>query len=89
MNRRWLVRGTVQGVGFRWFVLRHARRLGLVGYVRNLPDGRVEVAASGEAAKLSELGRELWRGPAGAAVQCVDESVNPHEITVDKFKIVN
>lgn len=89
MSRRWLIRGTVQGVGFRWFVLRHARRLGLVGYVRNLPDGSVEVAARGAAGALSELARELWRGPAGAAVQQVDESNNPHEMTLDKFKIVN
>lgn len=89
MSRRWLVRGTVQGVGFRWFVLRQARRLGLVGFVRNLPDGCVEVAAAGDAAGLARLARALWSGPAGASVEGVEESDNPHEITIDKFKIVN
>lgn len=47
MTTRFLVSGMVQGVGFRWFVARHARALGLGGYARNLPDGRVEVVASG------------------------------------------
>ena len=88
MNRRWLVRGTVQGVGYRWFVLRHARRLGVAGYVRNLLDGRVEVAAHGPAEALGELERELSRGPPGAVVVGVDPADDPHEIPVDKFKIV-
>lgn len=88
MNRRWVVRGLVQGVGFRWFVLRHARRLGVSGYVRNLPDGRVEVAASGAVDALTELEGELKRGPHGAAVDAVEPLENPHEIPLDKFRIV-
>ena len=47
VTTRFLVSGVVQGVGFRWFVARHARALGLGGYARNLPDGRVEVVAAG------------------------------------------
>ncbi|MBU2008357.1 MAG: acylphosphatase [Chloroflexi bacterium] len=66
------VRGRVQGVLFRSFVERHARRLGLVGYARNLFDGRVEVVAEGEKAALEELLRQLHLGPPGARVEGVD-----------------
>lgn len=64
----WLVAGHVQGVGFRYFVQRTATALGLTGWVRNLPDGRVEVLGQGEAAALAELGRALARGPQRAIV---------------------
>ena len=66
------VRGRVQGVLFRSFVERHARRLGLVGYARNLFDGRVEVVAEGEKAALEELLRQLHLGPTGARVEGVE-----------------
>jgi len=66
--RQWLVSGRVQGVGFRWFVMRAGRDLALAGTVRNLPDGRVEVTARGEAAALDELAGRLRRGPRGARV---------------------
>ncbi len=49
------VSGTVQGVGFRWWVTQHADRLGLVGHARNLSDGRVEVDAQGPAEAVAEL----------------------------------
>jgi len=68
------VRGRVQGVGFRWFVVREAERLGLRGFTRNLPDGRVEVVASGEPDALQRLVTELQRGPSGARVDAVDSS---------------
>jgi len=51
--RRWLVRGRVQGVGYRWFAQKAAAGLGLSGYARNLDDGRVEVYAAGAEAKLA------------------------------------
>lgn len=60
--------GVVQGVGFRWFVRERARRLGLAGWVRNLPDGSVEVAASGDQEQIASLRAELQRGPGGARV---------------------
>ena len=60
--------GLVQGVGYRWFVARHAERLGLSGYVRNLWDGTVEVEAEGEKALLEDLIRELRVGPRSARV---------------------
>ena len=70
---RFLVRGLVQGVGFRWFVARQARALGLTGYARNLPDGAVEVLArSADAAALARLERLLTRGPEHARVDTVE-----------------
>ena len=70
---RLLVRGRVQGVGFRWFVRVQARRLNLSGWVANRPDGTVEVAALGDQEKLDELKRQLSRGPDGAHVISLDE----------------
>ena len=66
------VHGRVQGVGFRWFVQRTARRLELHGWTANQPDGSVHVVAEGPRAVLEELAEELHRGPAGAAVERVD-----------------
>ena len=71
--RRYLVRGRVQGVGFRYFVQREAVRLGLAGWVRNLDDGRVEVHAQGSPASLDGLSGALWRGPRFSGVRGVDE----------------
>ena len=68
---RAIVRGRVQGVGFRMFVVREAHRLGLAGYTRNLPDGTVEVLATGDAAKLDQLVLRLEQGPPGARVDAV------------------
>ncbi len=62
-TRRFLVAGRVQGVGFRWFVLQQARRLGLGGFARNCPDGTVEVVASGDDAAVAQLEQALRRGP--------------------------
>ncbi len=63
--------GRVQGVGFRFFTERVARRLSLNGYVRNLADGRVEVVAEGPRVAVETLLRELRRGPTGAIVDDV------------------
>ncbi len=65
--------GKVQNVGFRWFTRVAARRLQLAGWVTNLPDGSVEVAASGRQDKLEEFRRVLLRGPDGAEVSAVDD----------------
>jgi acylphosphatase len=73
--RRWLISGTVQGVGFRFFVEEKARELGLSGWARNLSDGRVEVYAQGPEAKLSDLAAALHVGPRMADVRHVQESV--------------
>lgn len=60
---RYLVSGRVQGVGFRFFVLRQAQALGLAGWVRNLGDGRVEVVAAGDDGALAAFEGRLWCGP--------------------------
>ena len=65
---RFLVSGTVQGVWYRASTKQQAEALGLHGYARNLPDGRVEVLAIGTAAAIDELERWLWRGPERAVV---------------------
>jgi acylphosphatase len=71
--RRWLIRGRVQGVGFRYFVERAAGQLSLTGYARNLDDGRVEVYAAGPEDKLAQLAGLLRVGPRWAEVRGVDE----------------
>jgi len=65
---RMTVTGTVQGVGFRFFTVRAARRLGVTGWVANRPDGSVEVVAEGEAGMLAEFVSEVRHGPAAADV---------------------
>jgi acylphosphatase len=66
------VEGRVQGVGFRYFVLRAALSQGLTGWVRNRYDGRVEVVAEGSLTSLNFLLAELRRGPASSEVWNVD-----------------
>ena len=75
MVLHFLIRGRVQGVGFRWFVHREASELELRGWVRNTEDGDVEVLASGEAEDLKELRSSLQRGPRGSRVDRVIEHV--------------
>ncbi len=70
--RRFLIRGRVQGVGFRWFVTRAAERLGVAGWTRNLPDGRVEVLAQGGVEAMRALASELRTGPRAARVDAID-----------------
>ena len=85
---RWLIAGEVQGVGFRWFAARHGQRLGLRGWVCNLPDGRVEAVASGEAAQLEEFATQLEAGPRFSRVDRVERTDIPHEdVSVKSFDI--
>ena len=67
-------------MGFRWFVMRVANGLQLAGYVRNLPDGEVEVCAKGTPEALETLEQELARGPHGARVESVEKQKLSHEI---------
>jgi acylphosphatase len=69
MARRFLVSGRVTGVGFRYFAQDAARREGLIGLVRNLPDGRVEAIAEGDDESLTRFEIALRRGPARARVE--------------------
>jgi acylphosphatase len=72
--RRFVVRGRVQGVGFRWFVEREAHILKIAGWVRNNSDGTVEVLAQGTRDQLSGLRSRLQEGPRAARVDNVDEA---------------
>jgi acylphosphatase len=84
------VTGFVQGVGFRWFVRERARRLGLSGWVRNLPDGAVEIAAAGDDRQLEALRGELMRGPSGAAVDEIEDlGQGPSEPLSNPFGILH
>lgn len=73
MILHFLIRGRVQGVGFRWFVQREAAELNLRGWVRNTDDGDVEVVASGDPEDLDELRMELRKGSRGSRVDRVIE----------------
>ena len=72
-----VVRGEVQGVGFRWSVQREASRLGLTGYAENLPDGSVRVEAEGDPDQLDELEAFLRQGPRWAEVGAVEAERAP------------
>ena len=81
------VRGRVQGVGFRVFVAREAWRLGLVGWVRNEPDGSVHVVAQGGSPDLDALLESLHEGPMGAEVRDVRVSRGPAAAGLETFDI--
>lgn len=69
--RRAVVKGRVQGVGFRWFAERAARELGVRGWVRNLPDGTVETLAEGDDGAVAAYLKRLELGPKGSRVDAV------------------
>ncbi len=73
-TRKFVVRGRVQGVGFRWFVEREAKTLGIAGWVRNNSDGSVEVLATGTRDQLSALRSRLQEGPRASRVDNVEEA---------------
>jgi acylphosphatase len=81
------VSGRVQGVGFRWWTVREAHRLGLRGTVRNHPDGTVEVHAAGSDAALSRLAVRLREGPPHARVDRV-EPVPPTPTLPPDFRVI-
>lgn len=83
-----VVRGRVQGVGFRWFVAQQARALGLAGWVRNNEDGSVEVAACGAESVLLDLRRRLAEGPPAARVDAVDDIEASGGIADGEFRVV-
>jgi len=66
------VLGVVQGVGFRYYVVREARALALLGAVRNLPDGSVEIDTEGDHAALERLVESVRHGPPGSRVRAVE-----------------
>lgn len=68
------VHGMVQGVGYRWFTHKVATHLGVTGYVRNLPDGSVEVVAQADQDVLARFEQQLRRGPSMSEVAAVERS---------------
>ena len=81
------VRGRVQGVGFRYFVVLRARELGLVGWVANEPDGSVRCVVEGPATSLDRLEAALGSGPTGAIVEAVGAVRMPATGEFDRFAI--
>jgi acylphosphatase len=86
---RAFVEGRVQGVFFRQQCRQEARRRGLIGWVRNLPDGRVEVWAQGEAGSVEALVEWMWSGPPDAAVTGVESDVVDRDPNLQDFLIIN
>ncbi len=82
-----IVRGYVQGVGYRAFVRRQARALGLAGWVRNRADGPVQLAAEGDRTQLTALVAALEHGPSDAEVQDVDVSWLPYTGADTDFEV--
>jgi acylphosphatase len=75
--RRYIVKGRVQGVGYRMFVQNAAKSLDLVGHVRNLDDGSVEVLAAGPPEKMDDLLGHLQRGPRFSEVRAIEHKEAP------------
>ena len=71
--RRWIISGEVQAVGYRFFAQRAAAGHQVTGYVRNLPDGRVEVLAEGSPESVEGFKHDIAAGPAQARVEQLDE----------------
>ena len=89
MRRRLVVSGRVQGVGFRWFIREAARRHRLAGWVRNSPDGSVELEVSGEDGAFEKFIRSVREGPPGARVDDVREkTVSTEEPLPQPFTII-
>ncbi len=82
-----LVSGIVQGVGFRYFAYKTALRLNIKGWVRNLPDGRVEIMAQGNESALREFVKQLRIGPRFATVKSVRVEEKLDEPEYDQFDI--
>ena len=85
--RRFLIRGRVQGVGFRYFAQRAAARHQVRGFVKNLADGSVEAWAQGAEANVKEFGEDMAAGPSYSIVQDVEEEVVEPDKRYSAFRI--
>ncbi len=74
-----VIRGMVQGVGFRWFAVQWANRLGLTGWVRNNWDGEVECVAEGDSSAVEEFITQMRIGPSSAGVRDVQVNYEPYQ----------
>ncbi len=87
MTIRAIVRGRVQGVGYRFFTQRTALELGIKGYVRNLPDGTVEVVAQGAPEQLGKFLDRLREGPPLSIVEDIEVEELPEDYHFEDFEI--
>ena len=87
--RRFVISGRVQGVGFRYYTQECALREGVTGWVRNLPDGRVEALVEGDAESVTRVERALRSGPGGARVQTVTVDVEDVSGAYDTFSVTS
>ena len=81
------VEGSVQGVGFRYFVKNNANQLNVVGYVKNLPDTRVEFVLQGDQAAITSLLQIINRGPSNSSVKSVESQVQDTDERYQNFSI--
>ncbi|MDP6702084.1 MAG: acylphosphatase [Candidatus Latescibacteria bacterium] len=86
-STRILVSGKVQGVGYRYFATARAKMRGIVGYVRNLPDGNVEVVAAGPRAALADFIGDLERGPSSGRVHSCQVAAIPLTEQFSEFSV--
>lgn len=89
MFRHYLISGRVQGVGYRAFVHRTARAMGLKGWVRNLSDGRVEALVEGSSETQQKLETELKKGPSRALVESVQSRIVDVAVVWENFDIAS
>lgn len=87
LGYRWLLSGRVQGVGFRHFTLRHAQRLGVGGWVKNLPDGKVEIRVVGSPSGVAELKDRVLEGPSAGRVDDLAEEVIEPDPGWSRFEV--
>jgi acylphosphatase len=81
------VSGIVQGVGFRWYAQRIGRRIGVYGWVKNLPDGRVEIVVEGEDEKVERFIKELKEGYLGENIRDIEKIEEEYKGEFKGFEI--
>ena len=81
------VSGSVQGVGFRAVVKRHAILHDIKGYVRNLPDGRVEICAQGYGEQINKFIRTVQSNPGPGSISSIETKYKPMQETFPKFEV--
>ncbi len=86
-TKQFIVSGRVQGVGYRWFVINQAKHLHLVGWVRNLSNGSVELCAQGDLVQIDALETALWAGPTMSRIHKVLRTDIVAEENFDSFSV--
>ena len=89
MNAHILISGSVQGIGFRYFVKSNARRFGLKGWVKNTDDGKVEALVQGEKEAIEKLIRLCEKGPFLAEVKSVQVEWEEETEQFEDFKVIH